>query len=58
VPRRELARAWGMGAAAGDGERGAAGEGKWRQEGRRCREGEVRVREALHGRENEETKKP
>jgi hypothetical protein len=35
---------------------GAVEEGKWR--GAATGEGEGRVREALHGRENEETKKP
>jgi hypothetical protein len=42
-------------AAAGEGERGATGEGKWWGRGAAAGEGEGRVGEALHGRENEET---
>jgi hypothetical protein len=45
-------------AAAGEGERGAVEEGKRRGRGAATGEGEGRVGEALHGRENEETKKP
>jgi hypothetical protein len=40
--------------AAGEGERGVAGEGKRRGRGAAAGEGEGRVREALHGRENKE----
>jgi hypothetical protein len=41
-----------------EGERDAAGEGKRRGRCAAAGEGEGRVGEALHGRENEETKKP
>jgi hypothetical protein len=56
--RAQLAPPATAAAAAGVGVKGHQGWGNGGERGATAREGEGRVREALHGRENEETKKP